>query len=274
VATPEPPRRAKAARRPAAPGFIDPATGVPLGPRPRRSGQLRRSGPARRPQRVSDQVLAAIGLLIVGAVAAIGVQGVLESRAPTVSSAPSAEPTDDTGALASDVPEDSAPPVSTVLEGRIPATIDGVDLTTQSAVDATNLSGDPDGRALNAAIVKLGKAASDLEVALANDQSGTIDLTILGFRADGVDAATMRSIVLEAWLAAGTPGVTTSTVTLSGTQVTKVSYGDQGADEYLMTVDDSVFVLETTDPALATSAVAALMAGPGASPSAQAPSSS
>ena len=80
----------------------------------------------------------------------------------------------------------------------------------------------------------------------------------------------MRSAVLEAWLAAGTPGVTTATITLSGAQVTKVSYGDDGADEYVVTVDDSVFVVETTDPTLAASAVAALTTAPGASPAAQA----
>ena len=152
------------------------------------------------------------------------------------------------------------PPVSPVLEGRIPTSIDDVTLTIQSAVDATNLSNGPDGRALDAAVVRLGKQASDLEIALADDESGTLDLNIIGFRADGIAATDMRKAVLEAWLAAGTAGVTSSTLTISGADVTKVSYGDGGADEYVLTVGDSVFIVETADATLAQSAASAIIA--------------
>jgi hypothetical protein len=155
--------------------------------------------------------------------------------------------------------------VSPVLEGRLPKSVGGVDLTIQSAVDATNLSNGPDGRALNAALIHLGKQASDFEIALALDESGSIDLTIIGFRADGVPPDAIRTAVMDAWLAAGTPGVVTSSVDLAGAQVTKISYGDGGADEYVMTLGDSVFVLETTDATLAQSGAAALIAGPDAS---------
>ncbi|MEA2674009.1 MAG: hypothetical protein QOI92_1201, partial [Chloroflexota bacterium] len=194
---------------------------------------------------------------------------------PATSSAPSAAPTDDTGNagatgdIPSDAPGDSVSPASPVLENHIPTSINGVTLSIQSAVDATSLSSGPDGRALDAAVMALGKQGSDLEVAVADDQTTSIDLTIIGFRVDGIAAAEIRKAVLEAWLAAGTSGVTTSTIAMSGTPVTKVSYGDGGADEYVLTIGDSVFVLETTDASLAQSAAAALIT-PNSSPSAQA----
>jgi hypothetical protein len=209
----------------------------------------------------------------VGGLGALGVQSLLAGPAPSATSAPSAAPTDDTAAVPSDAPTDSvAPvaPVSPVLENRLPKTIAGVDLTVQSAVDATNLSNGPNGRALNATMVRLGKQPSDLEIALAFDQSGSLDLTIIGFRADGVASGEIRTAVMDAWLAAGTPGVVTSSVALSGAQATKLSYGDGGADEYVLTIDDSVFVLETSDVTLAQSAASALIAGPAASSAATA----
>jgi hypothetical protein len=212
---------------------------------------------------------------MVGAFAGFGVQGLLAGPATGASSAPSAASTDDTsatgdtGVIPSDAPADSVSPASPVLESRIPASINGVTLSIQSAIDATSLSSGPDGRALDAAVVALGKQASDLEVAVADDQTTSIDLTIIGFRVDGIAAAEIRKAVMEAWLAAGTSGVATSTIAVSGTQVTKVSYGDGGPDEYVLTIGDSVFVLETTDAALAQAAAAALIT-PSASPSAQA----
>jgi hypothetical protein len=228
--------------------------------------------PPRRGRRTTDQILGALALLMVGAFAAFAVQSLLAGPAPGASSAPSAAPTGDTGDtgdIPSDAPQDSVTPASPVLENRIPTSINGVTLSIQSALDATSLSGGPDGRALDAAVVALGKQASDLEVAVADDETSSIDLTIIGFRVDGIPAAEIRKAVLEAWLAAGTSGVASSTIAVSGTAVTKISYGDGGADEYVLTIGDSVFVLETTDAALAQSAAAALIT-PGASPSAEA----
>ena len=214
-----------------------------------------------------------------GGFAALGVQSLVQGRAPAASTAPSTEPSDDTGEpgdtgdtgdVPSDAPEDSVAPMSPVLEGRMPTSINGVALTVQSAVDATNLSSGPDGRALDAAVVRLGKQASDLEIALAEDDSGSLDLTIFGFRVDGVAAGDIRKAVLEAWLAAGTPGVVTSTVSLSGIDVTKVSYGDGGTDEYVLTIErQRLLPTETSDVTIGHRAAAsAIIAPPNASPSA------
>jgi hypothetical protein len=244
----------------------------------RRPSQPGRSVPPHRRRRTTDQILGAVALLMVGAFAAFGVQRLLQGPGPAASSAPSAAPTDDTSntgdagatdAIPSDGPQDSVTPASPILERRIPTSINGVTLSIQSAIDATSLSGGPDGRALDAAVVALGKQASDLEVAVADDQTASIDLTIIGFRVDGIAAAEIRKAVMEAWLAAGTSGVATSSIAVSGTPVTKVSYGDGGADEYVLTIGDSVFVLETTDAALAQSAAAALIT-PSAAPTIEA----
>ncbi|HYK96594.1 MAG TPA: hypothetical protein VE011_12145 [Candidatus Dormibacteraeota bacterium] len=270
---PEPPRR-RGKRRPVERIAFDPDADIARQAGPRRTGEVRRPlSPNRRRQR-TDQVLAAVGLLIVGALVALGGQSLLQGPAPIASgaatSAPTSQATNDTGAIPSDLPAGSIAPVSPVLEARMPTTIDDVTLSVQYAVDATNLSSGPDARALDAAIVGLGKQASDLEIAVANDQSGTLDLAVLGFRVNGLTATDVRKAVLEAWLAAGTPGVTSSTITLAGAQVTRVSYGDSGPDEYVLTIDDSVFVLETTDASLAQAAAAALISPSSAPPSPQA----
>jgi hypothetical protein len=151
-----------------------------------------------------------------------------------------------------------------VLEAEMPRAVNGVTLTTESALNATSLGNAPNGRALGAAVTNLGKKPGDLEIADAFDQSGSLSLSILGFRLPGIDPATLRSVVLDAWLSVTSPGITSTSVSLSGTPSTKVSYGDGGPDQYVLVHRDSVFIIVTADQALAASAVAAM---PGASPS-------
>jgi hypothetical protein len=235
------------------------------------SKRLRGTAPPQPRRRTGEQVGAALALVIVGVVAGVFAVNLIQGATPAPgASAPAGDATDPvaTDPVSSDIPEGSIAPASSVLEGRLPAAINGVTLTVESALDATSLSSAPDARALNAAVVHLGKAASDLEIAIAYDETGSLDLTILGFRVDGIGASDMRAAVLSAWLAAGTPGVTTSSLEWPGTTVTRISYGDDGADEYVITVNDSVFVLETADAAVAQSAAAALITSPGVPPSA------
>ncbi|HET7181592.1 MAG TPA: hypothetical protein VFI15_05110, partial [Candidatus Limnocylindrales bacterium] len=169
----------------------------------------RSSGSAPPPprRRTTELVAGAIALLTVGGLIGAGIIGLASGPAPAATFEALALPTDDLGALPSDdaSPEDSIAPVSPILEAHMPTSVQGSTMTVQSAVDATSLSSGPDGRALNAAMVHLGKDPSELELAYAADESGAIDLTILGFRADGITAAQMREAVLETWLASGTP---------------------------------------------------------------------
>jgi hypothetical protein len=230
--------------------------------------------PARRANRPSNQVLGVISILIVGALLGLMVERLVEATlvtgnpgAATESSAPG-----DSGLAASDVPGasdvPSESPVSPILEAQIPATIDGTALTTQSATDATSISGTPNGRALDAAVVSLGKQPSDLEIAISYDGSGVLDLSILGFRIAGVEPTTLSPILIDTWLTSNVPGVKTTHPDVSGTATTEVIYADCGPNEWVFIHQDSVFIVETADASLAADTVAAITGSvPAASPS-------
>lgn len=209
----------------------------------------------------------ALGLLILGASLAFGGQAFLTGigKAPSAPpDAPSLEP-GPSEPLAS-IPEESAAPsetpASAVLEAKLPATIAGIDLTKQSATGATTLSSGPSGRALDAAVVSFGKKADELELGVAYDEAGSLDLTILGFRLPGVAAEKLETAILGAWLEADVAGVKTSSVDLSGIAATLVSYGDEGPDEYVFIEGDTVFVIETSDRSIATTAAGAIAGSP------------
>lgn len=220
--------------------------------------------PARSPRpapasNVDRRAIGALALLVVIVVVIVALS-VRLGGAPSGSALPSS----DASAGASDaVPSDT--PASAVLESLIPKTVNGTDLTVQSLTGAANIARVPSGRAMDAAVLSLGKQPSDLEIGYGYDASGTVDLTIIGFRISGISPEVLRPIVLRTWLANQGPGVTTTQVNLSGTPVTQVSYGDSGADEYLLAFKDSVFVVETADSSLATQAVVAIT-GVSASP--------
>ncbi|HJP89455.1 MAG TPA: hypothetical protein VJ850_10520 [Candidatus Limnocylindrales bacterium] len=232
---------------------------LPQRTRPRRTAPGAGAPAPRRTSPINERIGIALALVIVGALTGALLVGLAGSHAPAATATASTEPTDDPEALGSDIPEGSAPPVSAVLEALVPTTIDDAALTIQSAVDATSLSSGPDGRALNAVITHLGKDPSDLEIVYAYDESGSTDLVILGFRVDGIGVADIRTAILGAWLAANTPGVVQTNLDWSGTAVTKVSYGDEAADEFVFTVGDSVFVLETVDAQMAQGAENAIV---------------
>jgi hypothetical protein len=216
-----------------------------------------------------------IGLLLVaaGAIAALSVErlvnnapgpGTNAAAAPSATSSLAASPLASAVAVASTplaVSPSLAPspsPAAPLLEAEMPRAVNGTTLTTESATNATSLGNAPNGRALGAAVTNLGKKPGDLEIADAFDQSGSLALSILGFRLPGTDAATLRSVVLDAWLTVTSPGITSTSVSLSGTPSTKVSYGDGGPDQYVFVHGDSVFIIVTSDQSLAASAVAAM----------------
>ncbi len=223
-------------------------------------------------------ILVGLVLIVFGAALALTVERLIPGtpgQAARVSPAPSAppqvssSPSASAEAVASIAPTAEPSPAAPALEAQMPRTINGTILTIKSATNAASLGGDPASRALSASMTSLGKKPDDLEIAEAYDPSGALALTVLGFRVPGVDPVKLRSVVLEAWLSTGTPGVTSSSVTLSGTPSTQVSYGDAGPSNYVLVHGDSTFVVVTNDQALAVSAVAAIVApAPTASPAA------
>jgi hypothetical protein len=214
------------------------------------SARSQRPAPA---STVNGRTVGALALLVVIVIAAIVALAVGLGGAPSGSPNPSSE----TSPGASDALP-SASPASAVLESLIPQTVNGTTLTVQSLTGAANIARVPSGRAIDAAVLALGKQPTDLEIGYGADASGTIDLTIIGFRIPGISPDKLRPIILQTWLANQTPGVTTTQVNLGGNPVTQVSYGDSGADEYLFVFKDAVFVVETADSDLATQAVGAI----------------
>jgi hypothetical protein len=229
-------------------------------------------------------ILVGLVLVVLGAALALTVERLVPGtpgQAARVSPAPSAppqvasSPSASAQAVASIAPTALPSPAAPALEAQMPHTINGTVLTIKSATNAASLGGDPSSRALSAAMTSLGKKPGDLEIAEAYDPSGALALTVLGFRVPGVDPVKLRSVVLEAWLSTKTPGVTSSSVTLSGMPSTQVSYGDAGPSNYVFVHGDSTFVVVTNDQALAVSAVAAIVAPSStASPAAPSPAAS
>jgi len=260
--------------------------------RARRDPALSPPPSGRRPNR-TNQVVTGLVLLAFGAVVALSVDrlapagnGAGASASPAASDLatldPNASPLTDSTipptAGPTDAPTPSPSPASAVLESLLPTVVNGTELTITSAKGTSALGNGPTTRALAAAITGAGKSPDDLELGYAYDAAGENAMTILAFRLPGVDPAKLQTIVLDSLLVANTPGVKISTVTLSGTTVTKVDYGDEAAFEYVFTRGDSVFVIETTDEAMAAAAIAAMPAAaaqpsPGASAAASAPAS-
>jgi hypothetical protein len=248
----------------------------------------RASGPAPRPAR-PNQALIAIVLVVIGATAALGFErlasaGSTGNRAGSSAGVPAASdlvssdpnlPSDSGADAASGSPEPSPSPIAPVLDAMMPRSVGATTLTIETDLGSTILGNDPGSRSFGAAVSTLGVSTDKLEIAFGYDGSGSVALSVIGFRIPGIAPATLRPLVLEAWLSAGAPGVTSTTVTVGGTSATKVSYGDKGPDEYVFTHGDGVFIVETDDPAQAAAVVQAMpVAGSSAAPSGSAPASS
>lgn len=235
-----------------------------------KSAGRRRAPP---PSRGNRGILIGALLLLAGAVGALTIERMPSGPAPvpspsrpvaTLSPVPSDSPPP--SAAPSDSPSPSPSPASAILEAEMPTQIAGVPLTVTSAVGASALGRAPATRALDAAATKLGKTAGSLELAYGSDQSGSVTDTVLAFRINGVTAAVLEPVILNAWLSVGAPGVTVSDETLSGQAVRHVSYAGQGPDEWVVTHGDAVFVIETADKAIATSTIGSLRPVPAAAP--------
>lgn len=223
-----------------------------------------------------NPTLIAIVLVVIGATVALGAER-LASPTPSATSRPTAtanpavlSPSDDP-TLASDEPTEavdesagpSPSPVAPELEAAMPHKINDTALTVEADLGSSILGTDPGSRSFAAAISTLGVSSDNLQVAFAYDEAGTLPITVVGFRLPTVTAAKLRTLVLQAWLSTLVPGVKSADTTLGGVATTKVSYGDQGADEYVFVRGDAVFIAEASDDATATAIIAATKAPAG-----------
>jgi hypothetical protein len=222
-----------------------------------------------------NPTLIAIVLVVIGATVALGAER-LATSSPTATPRPTATanpadlvPSDDP--LASDLPTEavdesagpSPSPVAPELEAAMPHKINDTALTVEADLGSSILGSDPGSRSFAAAISTLGVSSDKLQVAFAYDEAGTLPITVVGFRLPGITVTKLRTLVLQAWLSTLVPGVKSAETTLGGVATTKVSYGDQGAEEYVFTRGDAVFIAEASDDATATAIIAATKAPAG-----------
>ena len=140
----------------------------------------------------------------------------------------------------------------------MPTTVSGTALSVQSATGDQVLGTDAASKALTSALATFGKQPADLQVAQAYDPTSTIDVTVLGFRVSGVPVTKLEPAVLQTWLFAGATGVTTKQTTISGLQVTEVTYGGDTSVSYVVVRKDAVLVIQSGSAAIATATIAAL----------------
>ncbi len=137
------------------------------------------------------------------------------------------------------------------LEAVLPHTISGTPFTTQSLTGTDAIGTDAASVALAASIKGFGKATADFQVAEAYDASGTIQVTVIGFRLTGVDATKLRGAIIASWLVAAASGVTQAPATVAGKSVIKVDYADGGPLDYVYVQGITVYDVSTADTALA-----------------------
>ena len=163
--------------------------------------------------------------------------------------------------LASDLPSEEVPSEAAVapeLEALLPTTVNGTPLTVDSVLGTDLFGEDQSSRAITAALRAEGKTPADLTFAQAYDENQALDLSMFALAVDGLTEAKTKALVLDSWLSATGAGVTQSEVELGGRTLTKIDYGDDGANDYVLAGDGAVIVFTTADEELAAATVAAL----------------
>ena len=183
-----------------------------------------------------------------GVIAGISSPGV---NPPAASAGPGAASSAAPSAAGSAGPSPTPAHVVPALEAILPKSVNGTPFATQSLTGTDALGSDAASTSLAASIKGFGKTPADFQVAEAYDNSGTVAVTIIGFRVVGVDGTPVRQAIIQSWMAAAGSGVTTSPATISGKSVIKVDYGDGGPLDYVYVHGEDVFDVSTADTTLA-----------------------
>lgn len=181
----------------------------------------------------------------------------IAEAAPTeVPATNDALPSDDPALNASDEPPVESHDVAD-LEGLLPATLNGTSLTRESWTGDTILGDDSWSTSMTAFLTSSGKTAADLQASQAYDQAGGLDLSAGVFRVAGLDGEALRDAMIAAWKG-DYPDLKTASTTIGGLAVTTGDFGDGGIAAYWYVRDGVVFDIESSDPAIAAAALAAL----------------
>lgn len=172
-----------------------------------------------------------------------------------------------TGLAASPAPTDlavtpSTPPVAAshdapALEALLPDAWKESPLTKQSWTGATILGEDTWSTAMSAFLAKNKKSPADLQIAQAYDQSGTYDLLVGIFEANGIAPASLRGAMVDAWKT-DYPDLTTSSVSIGGETVTKGVAAEESITSYWYEHAGAVYDIETSDASLVGPVIASL----------------
>lgn len=217
------------------------------------------------------QVLAVVGLI--AATAGWTTAAVLALR-PSSGPAVVAEASPSDEVLPSDEPS-LEPPVESHaaadLEALLPADVNGTSLTRESWTGDTFLGDDSWSTSITSFLTTAGKTVADIQASQAYDATGTLDLSAGAFRVAGVGGTELRDAIIAAYKG-DYPDLKLSKKTIGGLEVTNGDFGDGSVASYWYVRDNVVFDIETSDPAIAEAAFAALPA-PGTTGATAAPSS-
>ena len=197
-----------------------------------------------------QQAATAVDLAIAAATASAGhgVVGSLPTLPPVgvISPGPSAP-------AASTAPSPTSTPSHAVpdLEAVLPHTVSGTPFTSQSLTGTDAIGTDPASVALAASIKGFGKTVADFQVAESYDATGTVAVTIIGFRLTGIQGVPLRQAIIASWMAAAGSGITTTPASVGGKAVIKVDYGDGGPLDYVYVQGTTVLDVSTADTTLA-----------------------
>ena len=205
------------------------------------------------------QILAVIGLIAATAGwTTAAVIALRPSSGPAVVA--EASPSDDV------LPSEDAslePPVESHavadLEALLPADVNGTSLTRESWTGDTFLGDDSWSTSITSFLTTAGKTAADIQASQAYDATGTLDLSAGAFRVSGVGGTALRDAIIAAYKG-DYPDLKVTTKTIGGLEVTNGDFGDGSVASYWYVRDDIVFDIETSDPAIAEAALAALPA--------------
>jgi len=182
-------------------------------------------------------------------------------RAATPSSAPSANATGAASQAPSAAPG-SRPSASVGLPNEVPdlaaflpTAFDAIPLERQSLHGSEVLGEDAASVVITSYLSTQGKTATDLEVAEADDPTGTVGISFIAFRLPGSDPTGLLEAVVGA-SSASFPELVVSTATVDGRQVTKGVM--EGRVEYLYVHNGAVLGAAAETQDIADQALAAL----------------
>jgi hypothetical protein len=167
--------------------------------------------------------------------------------------------------VASDDPNAVDPSVAPVadshdapdLEALLPTELSGTPLQLQSWTGDVYLTDDSWSTSITSFLTSAGKTPPDFRVAQAYDATQALDGTVLVYTVAGIEPAKVRDALLAAWKG-DFPDLKVSTLTLGGKEVTKGDFGSDAAATFLYLKGNAVYDIETSDEAIATTAIAAI----------------